>query len=744
MKKGIIKLLIAIAVLSVGINVYAASGKNGIMDDYMVSKSKKATELDDNLQTTVTLSLPSVDESKCLDCVDIVFVMDKSSSPSNAGLNFSQQVTNLVARLKERNLKVKIGIVKFRGTASDAISDTTDGAYSKLVRYDDNMDNYIEAAINSTPNGSGSNIHAGLQLANKWLKEDTEVSDSQKNVVLLTDGKSYIWNDDEGNAITNYAQYPTKNVVQNGGLPSANQNQLKDKYDWYSAFYKKLGNLVWFTNSDLSGSAISVDFNSLYNSTNEELKNTTKYDTKIDWDTWNGGKLSGTVEKIKVTDNPNGYISEFYEFTPDSSVDSNIVWLESNPYEYVVNDDGTISYTDVPNEDYLYYHPSNLEKGIYKAAHLYNEMNKKYVMSVIYPAKNPASGALSLLADQFNQWLANVSENSSTLDGDYTKIFDNIENDSVYLITKGKVTDVIGNDFDLVINNNPFTLTIEDEALTSTKISDNEWGFGDIDQNGEYPYKVTYNPDKEEFYWDISVPVDVIKHVKLSYTLELKNVPTEAGEYVFDTNEEAYLEYTSVYGDNNPKEYFEKPKLNYIIGKVTAEYVDEDGKTLADDEEIKGRVGKEYKTEEKSFDDYDLSSVDGNPTGTFTKEDILVTYNYKAKTGTVIAHYVDVDGNNIADDNVYTGKVGETYSTEQLEFGEYYLEDIEGSTDGKFINGTIEVTYIYDLSGTGDFEPEEEEITPPQTGYEINSYYVLSMSLVSGFATFKLLSKKED
>ena len=411
MKKGFLKLVVLIAVLFTGINVFAID-----MDEYMVSKSKKATPLDENLHTNVTLSLPSVDESKCLDCVDIVFVMDKWTSTSNANINFSKQVKDLVAKLKERNLKVKVGIIKFRGTATDAISDTTNGEYSKLVRYDENMASYIESAINATPRGNGSNIHAGLQLANKWLEEDKDVADNKKNVVLLADGKSYIWSDEDGNAITNYAQFPTKNVVQNKGIPAANQNQLKDKYDWYSAFYKKLGNLVWFTKSDLNGSTgITVDFNTLYNSTNEELKNTTKYDTKIDWENWTWGSLPGTVEKVKVTDNPNGYISEFYEFKPDASLDSNIAWLESNPYKYVVNEDGTISYTDTPNEDYLYYHPSNLEKGIYKAAHLYNEMNQKYVMSVIYPAKNPAAGSVSLLADQFNQWMAKVSENSSTV-----------------------------------------------------------------------------------------------------------------------------------------------------------------------------------------------------------------------------------------------------------------------------------------------------------------------------------------
>ncbi len=558
--------MISNIILTTSLNVKAAA-----MDEYLVSKSKTATPLNEDLQTTVTLSLPSMQETQCLDCVDIVFVMDKSTSTSNANINFSEQVKGLVQTLKEKNIKVKVGIIKFRGTAHDAISENSDGAYSGLVRYTDDTATIIENAINSAPAGSGSNVHSGLQLANKWLEKDTEVLDSKKNVVLLTDGKSYIWTDEDGNAITNYAQLLNKNTVSNSGIPQANQKQLNDKYQWYS-FYKKLAeNIDKFVSFAKDDNNYEISFEKLYNSTNEELKNTTKYDTKIDWVNWTWGSLPGTAKKYTVS-NPDGLISEYYEFTGAESLDTNVNWLEANPYEVIYNEDGTVSYTDELNEDYIYFHPTNLEKGIYKAAHLYDEMNQKYVMSVIYPAKNPAASSVSALADQFNYWMRDVSENSSTVEGDYRKIFDNIKNDSVQLITKGKVTDVIGKDFDLVNSENPFTLTLEDEVLTSTKISDNVWGFGEKDAEGNYPYKVTYDPDKEEFVWDIDVPVDVVKHVKLSYTLQLVNVPTEEGTYEFDTNEKAYLEFTSTYYESG-KSDFEKPKVKYVV-EPKIEYAD--------------------------------------------------------------------------------------------------------------------------------------------------------------------------
>lgn len=53
--------------------------------DWQISKSKKATTLDSNYQTKVTLSLPASEDVKKADA-DVVLVMDKSAYSDIAGI----------------------------------------------------------------------------------------------------------------------------------------------------------------------------------------------------------------------------------------------------------------------------------------------------------------------------------------------------------------------------------------------------------------------------------------------------------------------------------------------------------------------------------------------------------------------------------------------------------------------------------------------------------------------------------
>ncbi len=46
------------------------------------------------------------------------------------------------------------------------------------------------------------------------LTEDKDVDDANKYVVLMTDGKSYMWNDEVGNPLTIYEQYVRRYEVQ--------------------------------------------------------------------------------------------------------------------------------------------------------------------------------------------------------------------------------------------------------------------------------------------------------------------------------------------------------------------------------------------------------------------------------------------------------------------------------------------------------------------------------------------------
>ncbi len=70
--------------------------------------------------------------------------------------------------------------------------------------------------------------------------------------------------------------------------------------------------------------------------------------------------------------------------------------------------------------------------------------------------------------------------------------------------------------------------------------------------------------------------------------------------------------------------------------------------------------------------------------------------------GKLIVRYVDNKGNVLSEELTYSEKVGTEYATTEKEFEDYSLIDVNGETKGKYIDGTIVVTYIYEFtSGTG-------------------------------------------
>ena len=62
-------------------------------------------------------------------------------------------------------------------------------------------------------------------------------------------------------------------------------------------------------------------------------------------------------------------------------------------------------------------------------------------------------------------------------------------------------------------------------------------------------------------------------------------------------------------------------------GKVYVKYMDEDGNVISS-EKLTGKIGTEYTTTADTFDGYTLKTTPDNANGTFTKEDITVTYVY--------------------------------------------------------------------------------------------------------------------
>ena len=145
--------------------------------EWQVSKGKTATALDSNYNSTVTLSLPSAEKPLVS---DVVFVLDKSTSAT-----VENQALGMLKQLKEKAVEdgatVKVGVVIFNKEAHVT-------EWKDLVTEYDAIEEAIKQEISS-----GTNTHAGLLAAQEMLAADTDVEDSRKHMIFVSDGITYMF-----------------------------------------------------------------------------------------------------------------------------------------------------------------------------------------------------------------------------------------------------------------------------------------------------------------------------------------------------------------------------------------------------------------------------------------------------------------------------------------------------------------------------------------------------------------------
>ena len=176
----------------------AASGQTTALEQ----NQKTATELDENLETNVTLSFPGKREAEP---ADVVFVLDKSGA--SAQKDIYNQAKSFLEEVKTKaqvdGLDIKVGVVLFNrvGNIQQPLTDVVTG-------YDS-----ILAAMNSSVR-SGTNMDAGLLAAKSILDADTAVKAKNKHVILISDGATYLYckNGDYTIPYTRSFGDPTKQV----------------------------------------------------------------------------------------------------------------------------------------------------------------------------------------------------------------------------------------------------------------------------------------------------------------------------------------------------------------------------------------------------------------------------------------------------------------------------------------------------------------------------------------------------
>lgn len=115
---------------------------------------------------------------------DVVFVLDKSGASDEQGIY--KQALEFLETIKEqaqqRGLTVKVGVVLFNylGNVKQELVDVVNG-HDKIVKA---MKSHVSM---------GTNMHAGLLAAQDLLAKDTSVKDSNKHVILISDGATYLY-----------------------------------------------------------------------------------------------------------------------------------------------------------------------------------------------------------------------------------------------------------------------------------------------------------------------------------------------------------------------------------------------------------------------------------------------------------------------------------------------------------------------------------------------------------------------
>ena len=174
-----------------------------------------------------------------------------------------------------------------------------------------------------------------------------------------------------------------------------------------------------------------------------------------------------------------------------------------------------------------------------------------------------------------------------------------------------------------------------------------------------------------------------------------------------------------------------KTEVTYVYekaGQVVVHYTDEKGNTIQVDavDTKDGKPNADYNTADNDMKPnrittpegkvYELipQSTKGDETGKVKAgETTEVTYVYKEITGNVVVHYVDTEGNTLADDtkDVENGSLSEKYDTTDNKPAKlekdgtvYYLTAKELKEDSKPENGavtegTTEITYVYEKAG---------------------------------------------
>ena len=484
-----------------------------------ISKSKEATNLDENYVSNVTLSLPAADYKGDL---DVVFVLDGSTSTDKSDL--AGEAAELLKALAEyQNLNVKAGVIVFGGSVPILYTSDDLLALSESANLDELVQVITDKKWDGEPGRSGSNLQAGVKSAQDMLDDDTSVASSDKNLIILSDGGARTWMNDNDK--------PMSQVFRQNNANYADWGMNQDYASRYVDSGKDIRtfNEVWQagnTYSEFAKYAMPL-------LTEEQKKDPDVIAKAANWETVCQDQDSVYYPSLEVaTYNAATSIIE-------ASQNSHVLWID---YDY--HDGKYKQYTD----SFKSWLAGN------------NEDKKAYVTRYENSDADPES-VFSQVKDQLIYLLdagSTVDDYMGYVEGDYN--FDLVNDADALVLTVGgeqKATVKLGENsygFGDLLDGGKY-----EYELTYYPASDGE----------------------EHFQLTVNVPVSKDKPVKLSYKVKLTNPKTAAGTYgVYDqfgenndgsssyglyTNNKATLTPVDSTGKKGDSEDFNKPTVSYTV-----------------------------------------------------------------------------------------------------------------------------------------------------------------------------------
>lgn len=357
----------------------------------------------------------------------------------------------------------------------------------------------------------GTNMHAGLLAAQEMLDSETSIPADRKYMVLVSDGSTYLY------------------------CPDGDYTKCFSRA--YSPFESAGGARAYGGYYDVS-----------YYQPSSTVHGNIAAPTTADATAWQ--EYLADVEKRNTESNGNQYdfewkyYDEAWPINSDKAKAGYISMIEKIKEQHPGDDEAV--------KNALAKTASNIDMSRLYSSQVYQEIAAKYhAYAVAAPTTSPDG--------------QKDGEFLKYLNGGDSANFDEIQNEILYAVGAGSnIDDYMGVDFDFVNEASAIQVKVGNEVLAAEKIADNEYGFGKT--GSSYRYVLKYTPGAtEHFNFQMNEPVTNFARVQLVYQEQLVNVPSEPGDYTFDTNKKAILHPVDSEGNAGADREFAKPTVSLSI-----------------------------------------------------------------------------------------------------------------------------------------------------------------------------------